>query len=70
VPLADAFLVAMTTAMVEGKRRADTARLRGSLSSCFFSWAPHDFLCACYRAGERIQERGNEVAWKRSKVAF
>lgn len=45
-------LVAMTTAMVEEERRAATARLRGTLSSCFFSQVP----CVYHWAGERIQE--------------
>lgn len=58
MPLPDACLVAITTAVMEGER-ASAAKLRGALSS-FFSQVPRVFLCVCHWAGERIQEGEGE----------
>lgn len=58
MPLPDACLVAITTAVVE-RERAAADKLREALSS-FFSQVPLVFLCIYHWAGERIQEGEGE----------
>lgn len=67
MPLPDACLVAMTTAVVEGERAA-AAKLQGALSS-FLSQV---FFCvsAIELGREFRRERENEVTWKKSKANF